>query len=358
MTLLRLPAPIDPHVHLREPGYPHKENIDSGTAAALAGGFVAVLDMPNTNPPTNSAARLWNKIERAKRSARCAIGFYLGATNDQRPEQVCAAAAGAAGLKIYVNDTFGSLRIEDLGLLNGYIEQWPGPGPIVTHAEGLMLAAVLALSHYHQQPVHIAHVSRGSEIRLIKTAKQQGTPVTCEVTPHHLFLSQDDLPRLGQRGEVRPRLASKEDQQTLWAHLPWIDCFATDHAPHTLAEKDGENPPPGFPGLETALPLWLTAVQEGRLSMDALIERIHTNPQRIFRLPAMADSYTEIETGGSWQIGDYPFFTRAQWSPFAGRIVKARVWRTFLRGEIAYETGQVKANPGAGSILSPRQNAD
>jgi len=356
MSWLRLPAPIDPHVHLREPGYPHKEDINSGTAAALAGGFVTILDMPNTIPPTNSIALLQDKIERAGHAARCDIGFYLGATNDRRPAQIFAAARHAIGLKIYVSDTFGALRIEDLGLLNEYIEKWPGPGPIVVHAEGLMLAAVLGLSHYHHQPVHIAHVSRGSEIKLIKRAKQQGTPVTCEVTPHHLFLSQEDLPRLGARGEVRPRLASKTDQETLWAHLPWIDCFATDHAPHTLAEKDGTTPPPGFPGLETALPLLLTAVQERRLTVEAVVERIHTNPRRIFHLPAMVDSYCEVEIGGPWQIGDQPFFSRANWSPFIGWPVQARVQRTVIRGQLAYERGEVRATPGYGRVLFPLTN--
>ncbi len=357
MTIVRFPAPIDPHVHLREPGYPHKEDIASGTAAALAGGFIVVLDMPNTRPPTDTPERLQDKIDRARRSAHCDIGFFLGATNDRRPETVVIAAKQAIGLKIYVNDTFGSLRIDNLELLNEYIKQWPGPGPIVTHAEGLMLAAVLALSHYHRQPVHIAHVSRGAEIKLIRKAKESGTPVTCEVTPHHLFLTQNDLTTLGQRGEVRPRLATPEDQTTLWEHMAWIDSFASDHAPHTIAEKDSNNPPPGFPGLETTLPLLLTAVQEKRLTIEQLIARIHTNPRHIFHLPEITDSYTEVELGGEWRLGEEPFFTRAGWSPFSGFLVRGRVRRTVIRGKVAFADKTIKVPPGFGEVLFPQSNS-
>src|SRR5690606_14895446 len=134
------------------------------------------------------------------------------------------------------------------------------------------------------------------EILLIRKAKERGLAVTCEVAPHHLFLTQEDLPRLGfGRSEVRPRLATPIDRDALWENLEVIDCFATDHAPHTAAEKDSENPPPGFPGLETALALLLEGVHAGRMSLDDLIARLHTNPRRIFGLPEQPDTFIEVD---------------------------------------------------------------
>jgi carbamoyl-phosphate synthase/aspartate carbamoyltransferase/dihydroorotase len=156
-------------------------------------------------------------------------------------------------------------------------------------------------------------------------------------------------PALGAgRGEVRPRLATRADQQALWDNLDVIDCFATDHAPHTLAEKDGETPPPGFPGLETALPLLLTAVSQGRLTLEDVIARCHTNPARIFGLPAQPETWVEIDPDARWEIHAAQTFTRCGWTPFEGFAVRGRVRRVVLRGQEAYRDGQVLAAPGSG----------
>lgn len=353
MPLVRVPAPIDVHVHLREPGYTHKEDLTSGTQAAVAGGFTAVLDMPNTSPPTATLAEWEEKSRRARRKAVCDVGFFVGATQDHDPEATATAASRAVGLKIYVNETFGSLRIEDLGLLWAYLRAWPGPGPVVVHAEGLMLAAVLGLVALTGTRVHVAHVSRRDEILLIRAAKERGLPVTCEVTPHHLFLTEDDLPRLGPLGTVRPPLGTRRDQEALWAHLDVVDCFATDHAPHTLEEKQGPNPPPGMPGLETALPLLFSAVVEGRLTVEDLIERVYARPRAIFHLPAPPETYAEVELGVPWTVENDALFTRAKWSPFAGMVLHARVRRTVIRGREHFREGQVLAEPGSGHVLEP-----
>lgn len=312
MSLLRLPGLIDPHVHLREPGLTHKEDLLSGACAALAGGFTTVLDMPNTRPPTADAERLAEKTRLAAAKAVCDVGFFVGAVNDASPATVAAAGARACGLKIYVSETFGSLRIERLETLAAYFAAWRGPGPIAVHAEDAMLAACLALADLYHQRLHVVHVSLRSEIELIRRAKQAGQQVTCEVTPHHLYLSQADLPRLGPLGQMKPPLASEADRQALWDNLAVIDCIATDHAPHTLAEKQGENPPPGVPGLETALPLMLLAVSEGRLSLDELIAKMHSNPARIYGLPTSPDTYIEVDAEARY---DFP---TAGWRTKAG----------------------------------------
>jgi carbamoyl-phosphate synthase/aspartate carbamoyltransferase/dihydroorotase len=175
--------------------------------------------------------------------------------------------------------------------------------------------------------------------------------VTCEVAPHHLFLSEEDLPSLGQRGDVRPTLATKRDVQALWDNLDVIDCFATDHAPHTLAEKDGANPPPGFPGLETALPLLLTAMYEERLTLDDIISRSHTNPQRIFHLPEQPETLVEVDPDAQWTISAEDTYTRCGWTPFEGYPVRGCVRRVVLRGVDACRDGLVLAEPGSGKNL-------
>ena len=192
---------------------------------------------------------------------------------------------------MYLDSTFGELRLDDMTLWQEHFQHWPKHLPIVAHSESRSMAAVILMAAIYDRPVHIAHVSLKEEILLIKAAKERGIKVTCEVCPHHLFLTRDDIPGISHghpgRGEVRPRLATREDVDALWANLEVIDCFATDHAPHTLGEKDGENPPPGFPGLETILPLLLTAVDAGRLTLDDLIQKMVINPTQNL-LPARA----------------------------------------------------------------------
>ena len=353
MQRVRLPAPIDVHVHLRDPGYTYKEDMASGTRAAVAGGFTTVLDMPNTSPPTATLAEWEEKRQRAHRKAVCDVGFFLAATRDHEPAVVAQAASRAVGLKIYVNETFGSLRIEALDQLWAYMRSWPGPGPVVVHAEGLMLAAVIGMAALTGTRVHVAHVSRREEILLVRAAKAHGLSITCEVTPHHLFLTQDDLPRLGPLGHMRPPLGTRRDQEALWANLQVIDCFATDHAPHTLEEKMGPNPPPGVPGLETALPLLLTAVVEGRLTLDDVILRVYERPRRIFDLPAEPDTYAEVELGTRWVVDPERFFSKAKWSPFAGMLLKARVRRTVIRGREHFRDGRVMVDSGSGKVVEP-----
>lgn len=349
--LLRLPGLIDIHVHMREPGAAHKEDWDSGTAAALAGGVTAVLAMPNTTPPVTDVQTLNQALSSASQKARCDYAHYLGAGPDNLalPGSL---AQRAAGLKMYLDQTYGPLRLDDMSLCMAHFAHWPRDLPIVAHAEGRTLAAVILFAALHDRPVHLAHVSRRDEILLIRSAKERGLQVTCEVTPHHLFLTQDDCPRLGAgRCEVRPHLANPADQQALWENLAVIDCFASDHAPHTLAEKDSEIPPPGFPGLETCLPLLLTAVADGRLTIEDVVQRMVTNPQRIFSLPPQPDTWIEIDPEAQWCIQAAEMHTRCAWTPFEGWAVRGRLRRVVLRGQEAYCDGVVLALPGSGKDL-------
>jgi carbamoyl-phosphate synthase/aspartate carbamoyltransferase/dihydroorotase len=357
--MLRLPGLIDPHVHMREPGATHKEDWDTGTQAALAGGFTTVLAMPNTSPPVIDRETLAIALDSAAAKARCDYAQYIGA-GPTNAADAADLAPQSAGLKMYLDQTYGPLRLDDTTLWMEHFDRWPEDLPIVVHAEGRSIAAALLIAQLFDRSVHIAHVARREEIYLIRAAKEKGLPVTCEVAPHHLFLSEADFAAnggklSGGRGEVRPRLATPEDQQALWDNLEVIDCFATDHAPHTQAEKDGENPPPGFPGLETALPLLLTAVRDERLTLEAVIERCYTNPQRIFRVPEQPDTWVEVDPNATWKISAATSFTRSAWTPFEGWNVTGRVTRVVLRGETAYQDGVVLASPGTGRDIRKTQ---
>ncbi len=347
--MLKLPGLIDVHVHMRDPGAPHKEDWDSGTAAALAGGFTTVLAMPNTDPPVTGAGALAQTRASAAARARCDYGVFLGAADDNAallPEL----AAGAAGLKLYLNNTYGPLRLDGMTRWMEHLARAPEHLPVAAHAEGQTMAALVLLCSLLERPVHVCHVSRAEEIAVIRAAKDKGLTVTCEVCPHHLFLSQQDVPRLGPgRSRVSPALGTPADVQALWDNLEVVDCFATDHAPHTPAEKDGDDAPPGFPGLETALPLLLTAAHEGRLTEQDLVSRLHHNPRRIFGLPEAApDTYVEVDPDERFEVRAEKTHTRCGWTPFEGQTVRGRVRRVVLRGQEAFREGEVLAAPGTG----------
>ena len=357
--MLKFPGLIDPHVHLREPGATHKEDFDTGTSAALAGGVTMVLAMPNTKPPIFDAETLELALEAASRKARCDYAQYLGAGPDNA-EMVAALAPRAAALKMYLDSTFGQLRLDDMTLWMEHFSRWPGQTPIVTHSESRSMGAALLMAQMFDKPIHIAHISLREEVLLIKAAKERGIKVTCEVCPHHLFLTAPSPLHpspIGRgaggegRTEVRPRLATQSDVDALWANLDVIDCFATDHAPHTLAEKDGENPPPGFPGLETLLPLLLTAVGEGRLTVDDIIQKSVINPRRIFKLPEQPETWVEVDENAEYEIRASEMHSRCGWTPFEGWKVKGRVTRVVLRRREAFKDGKILVEPGYGKNI-------
>ena len=352
--MLKLPGLTDPHVHVREPGQTHKEDWDSATQAALAGGVTMILAMPNTKPPIFDRSTLDLALEAAQQKARCDYAQFVGAGPDNA-DVLPDLAPKAAGLKMYLDSTFGELRLDDMTLWMPHFAKFPKAYPIVLHSESRTMAAGILFAAIYDRPVHIAHVSLKEEVLLIKAAKEKGIKVTCEVCPHHLFLTRDDIPTISHgypgRGEVRPRLATKEDLDSLWENMDIIDCFATDHAPHMLEEKDSNNPPPGFPGLETLLPLLLTAIDVGRLTFDDLIQKSVINPHRIFHLPEQPDTWIEIDENAEYEIKAENQFTRCGWTPFEGWKVKGKVRKVILRGKTAFEDGKILVEKGYGQNI-------
>ena len=350
MTLYRLPGLIDAHVHLRDPGGTHKEDFHTGTEAALAGGVTAVLDMPNNSPPTTDMETLQHKAEIASQKAVCDFGLYLGATDDNAA-RYAELSRQVAGLKIYLGETYGPLRVSNLASLLSHFQNWPTTKLIAVHAEDLAPACVIAFSWVYDRPVHICHVSRKAEIELVRMAKKRGAKVTCEVTPHHLFLTEADRGWLESFAHVKPPLGTEADRAALWANLDAVDLIASDHAPHTIAEKEGPEPPPGVPGVETTLPLLLTAVADGRLSWERLIELTSGNPARIFGLKQDERSYVEIDPDDRYVLNGSSLKTKCGWTPFEGMTVWGRVVRVYLRGVLAYADDQVLVQPGFGRAL-------
>ncbi len=386
--LLVFPGLIDPHVHLREPGGEHKEDFLSGTRAALAGGFTTVLAMPNTSPALTDRETLAQARALAASKAVCDIGFFVGATADNAEQ--AAELEGAVGLKLYMGSSTGNLLVADLAGQAAHFERYPGV--VAVHAEDeeavehfrtrahfaargqprppicavLAVSRALALAERLGTRLHICHVTTAHELALIRDAKariarrnaRSDVCVTCEVTPHHLFLTSEDETRLGALGRTNPPLRAQKDVDALWENVDTVDCIATDHAPHTLEEKRSPTPPSGVPGLETALALMLTAAQEGKLGLGEVAALMAREPARIFGLerkghiaPGYDADLTLVDAEAEWVIGEQPLQTKCGWSPFEGRRVKGGVRQVFLRGEEVYANGEILAAPGCGRVV-------
>lgn len=372
--LLVFPGLIDPHVHLREPGGEHKEDFLSGTHAALAGGFTTVLAMPNTHPALTDRETLAQAQALAASKIVCDTGFFAGATADNAEQ--AAKLGGVVGLKIYMGSSTGSLLVADLAGQATHFERYSGV--VAVHAEdeeavahfaklgqrrppicaSLAVSRAIALAERFGTRLHICHVSTAHELALIRDAKARGVKVTCEVTPHHLFLAAEDETRLGTLGQMNPPLRTQKDVDALWENLDIVDSIATDHAPHTLEEKHGPTPPAGVPGLETALPLILTAVYEGRLPMTEIARLMAQDPALIFGLERkgnVASGYDAdlalVDAKAEWVIGEHLLQTKCGWSPFDGHKVKGQVHHVFLRGREVYASGKIIAESGCGQII-------
>ena len=348
-----IPGLVDPHVHLREPGAEQKEDFDTGTAAALAGGITTIIDMPN-NPgaPTTTQGALHDKIARASSRIRCDVGFYFGGTVASTRD-FAHVEPHVFGLKVYLDTTTGDLLVDTLRETQQLFDAWPASRPLLVHAEDMTVAAVLGLIANRPRRVHFCHVSLASELREIRSAKERGLPVTCEVTPHHLFLSDEDAGSLGPYGTMKPPLRPRADVDALWRNLDIVDMVASDHAPHTDAEKQAVPAPYGVPGLETTLPLMLDAVAAGRLSLERVVDLMRDAPGRIFGVPLDAGSEVEIDLNESWRIDRHQLHTKCGWTPFDGARIRGRVRRVHLRGRLAVDGEEIIAQPGWGQVVRP-----
>lgn len=313
MARQKLPGLIDPHVHLRYMD-PSKEDFLTSTNAAIAGGFTFVIDMPNNNPPITTFPRLQAKMDQASHYTKYDVGFYFGSLGDNLDEFEKVKDL-VFGLKLFLNVTTGGYIIDEAKLRTIYrkwYEVTKGKKPILLHAEEDVIDLVDRVVSETQNPTHIVHVSSEKELSDIMRLQEKGLPITTGVTPHHLFLTQDDLEKLGPYGMMKPPLKSKKDQEFLWKHFDQIDVVESDHAPHTKEDKAKVPPPFGVPGLETTLPLLLTAMNDGKITMEQIIDKCYTKPQKIFHVPLQENTYIEVDPKEEWTIKNEHLYTKCK----------------------------------------------
>jgi len=364
-----LPGVIDSQVHFREPGLEHKEDLESGSRAAVLGGVTAVFEMPNTNPNTDTADRIADKLSRAHHRMWCDHAFYVGATAENADElKDLERVPGTAGVKIFMGASTGSLLVDDDAALARVlasgsrrvaihaedearmnarkdlrIEGDPSSHPVWRDDESAMMATkrIIALARAAKRHIHILHITTPAELEYIARNKDVAT---CEVTPQHLTLAGEDAyPRLGTYAQMNPPIRSKAHREGLWH---WLnrgvpDVIGSDHAPHTIEEKAKIYPasPSGMPGVQTLVPLFLDHVANGRLTLQRFIEMTSAGPQRIFGLVGKGRialgydaDFTVVDLKKRWTVGPEWLASRCGWSPFDGMELTGKAVGTFVRG--------------------------
>jgi dihydroorotase len=369
-----LPAFFDPHVHLRTPGQEHKEDLETGTRAAAAGGYAGVIAMPNTDPVLDSAPLLRSLRDAAAREARVAVGFLPAITRGLEGEQltemaelrvegalgfsddgVPVSSAGMLRKALQYQRLCGgvlALHEEDRtlsrgGSMNeGAVSAALGIRGIPTIAESTMLARDAALAGYEDARVHFQHLSCSASVEAVADAKARGWKISAEVSPHHLLLTEEDVRELDTRAKMHPPLSIESDRQALIEGLRagTIDCVATDHAPHAREEKEVpfEQAPMGTTGLETAFAALHTGlVLTGVLELGLLVERLSAGAA-LFELPTPLiatgepANLTLVDLESEWVAGEHGWESRSENCCFAGRRLRGRVMLTIAAGAVVY----------------------
>lgn len=374
--LTALPALIDPHVHFRTPGAEHKENWESGAAAALAGGVTTVLDMPNHSPPCTNAFFLAQKkklvdeqLARSKLFLR--RGFYLGASKTNLSD-IASCAPLIVGLKIFMGSSTGDLLVDDPVLLKEIFDLAASLDLLIAvHAEddcliqknklfygepsdprshslirspkaaAIALERAIRLAENSKARLYVAHVSTKEELDLLSQAKRRGLPIYAEASPHHLFLDTSAYADLQNKALVNPPLRDRLHVEALWNAISdgTIDTIGTDHAPHTLEEKSAPYPkaPSGMPSIEFYLALLLDAAFKKKLSLERIVELTSRRPREIFRLPEHGDlALVDLACVQTIQSG--MIRSKAKWSPYLGRELKGWPACTLCQGNL-FRTG-------------------
>ncbi len=374
-----LPGVIDTHVHFREPGMEHKEDLGTGSRAAVLGGVTAVCEMPNTRPATTTAEALMDKLARAHGRMACDYAFFLGATADNADDlAMWEQMAGCAGVKIFMGGSTGTLLVEDNAMLSRILSA--GRRRVAVHCEDetrlrersflvhengvptrhelwhdaetafLATTRILKLARNSKRNIHVLHVSTKREISLLRKNRDIAT---FEVTPQHLTLSAPQCYKcLGTLSQVNPPIRKKYHQDALWTAVNEgiVDCLGSDHAPHTLAEKAKLYPtsPSGIPGVQTLVPIMLTHVAAGRLSLSTFVALTSTGPARLYAIAAKGyiavgfdADFTIVDLKARRTIDRSWLASRCGWSPFEGMTVTGLPVCTIIRGHIVMRDGCV-----------------
>jgi dihydroorotase len=374
--LVLLPGVIDPQVHFREPGLEHKEDLTTASRACAKGGVTSFLEMPNTKPLTITQAALDDKLQRAAQKSIVNYGFFIGATPANLPD--LRSASPTCGIKVFMGSAHGDLLVDTAAVLEPIFAQ--GERLIAVHAEdqarinqrkqefaGITDPAVhsqiqdnqaalnatklaLELSQKYQRRLHILHLSTAEEVELLRAQKPAW--VTAEVTPQHLLLNTDAYSKIGTLAQMNPPLRSHHDNAVLWQGLldGTIDLIATDHAPHTLAEKAKgyPNTPSGMPGVETSLPLMLTQAVAGTCTIEQVSHWMSTAVATAYGIPNKGSieigydaDLVLVDVDNYHTVERADLETKCGWSPFEGWNLTGYPVYTIVNGHIVYERGKI-----------------
>jgi dihydroorotase len=373
-----LPGVIDSQVHFREPGNEHKEDLLTGSRAAVMGGVTGVFEMPNTKPTTTTAATLADKVTRAKNRMFCDFAFYVGGTKDTVADiphlEKC---EGSAGIKVFAGSSTGDLLVEDDNGLTAIISalsrraafhsedemrlrarlsfQVAGDAsshPIWRDAEAARLCTerLLTIARKARKRIHVLHISTAEELPLLAANRDIAT---VEVTPHHLTLSAEDYARLGTNLQMNPPVRESRHRDALWTAIAsgLVDVLGSDHAPHTLDEKAKPYPtsPSGMTGVQTLVPMMLNHVNSGRLSLQRFVDLTSHGPQRIFGIAnkgRICEGYdadfTIVDMKRSQTISNSWIESRSQWTPYDGVTVQGWPVGTIIRGNTVMWAGEIQ----------------
>ena len=384
--LFLMPGAIDTQVHFREPGLTQKEDIASGSLAAICGGVTGFLEMPNTKPETTNPFALADKISRATGRSWSNFGFFVGAspTNAEMLGEY-EVLPGTPGIKIFVGSSTGDLLVdkeEDLlrVLQHGHkrvavhsedeqrnrerkalISANPHANehPFLRDAESAVMSTkrLIRLCEETGRPVHILHISTADELPLIADAKRRWLPITCEVTPQHLwFAAPECYEKLGSKAQMNPPLRSVEHREALWRALDsgLFDVFGSDHAPHTVEEKSLPYPqsPSGMPGVETILPVLLTFAAQGRITYETIVRMFCEVPASLYSIEGKG----RIEVGldadlvlvdplRRYTVDQSVLHSKCGWSPYDGEEFIGSIQSVYLAGKLASFEGEPVGEP-------------
>ena len=378
-----LPGVIDTQVHFREPGATHKEDLETGSRAAVMGGVTCVFEMPNTAPLTVNAETLADKVRRAHHRMHCDFAFWVGGTHDNaRDLRELERLPGAAGIKVFMGSSTGALLVEDDAGVAAILGQTrrraafhsedefrlrerlslrvpgdPASHPVWRDASAALLCTqrLVRIARAQHARIHVLHISTEEEVAFLAGHKDFAS---CEVTPHHLTLSADDYARLGTKLQMNPPVRDTRHRDGLWRGLQLgvLDILGSDHAPHTLEEKARPYPesPSGMTGVQTLVPVMLDHVSAGRLTLARFVDMTSAGPARLFGLAGkgrLAVGYdadlTVVDLKRRQVITDAWIASRCGWTPHDGRAVTGWPMGTLVRGRRVMWEGQV-VSPGSG----------
>lgn len=342
-----LPGIIDVHTHMRDPGLTHKEDFTSGSKACARGGVTTFIDMPNTIPVTVTEKALMDKKDVMVGRSYVDYGFHFGGSKKDNSEEIKKVLDKVASTKIFLNMSTGDMLIENEKVVENIFRE---SKIISVHAEEGMVEKAIEFCKKYDKELYLCHLSKASEIELLREAKAEGVKVFGEVTPHHLFLNVDDVnatERSKMLLRMKPELKEKSDNEALWKALAdgTLDSIGTDHAPHLIEEKLAKLTY-GVPSVENSLEMMLNGVKENRITFERLIEVMCKNPAKIFKIKNKGDiavgydgDLVIVDTNDNSPIKDDKVITKANWTPFENCNRGGRVLTTILRGEIVYNKG-------------------